>query len=118
MMSLSSRQGLPFACAAALAAVLAACAPPRGLAAGGAVDVRVLVKLVHGSEDAAAIRAEAARLAGVPVSYAAAVSPSWHALALHCADAAQCAAAIDLLRGAGATYQAVEIEGRKAAQAS
>ncbi|MDQ6639712.1 MAG: hypothetical protein M3Z15_08610, partial [Pseudomonadota bacterium] len=73
----------------------------------------VMVKLVHGSEDAQAIAAEATRVAGVPVSYAAATSPVWHALAVHCAGAAQCDAAISRLRAAAAIYLAVEIDGRK-----
>jgi hypothetical protein len=77
-----------------------------------------MVKLVHGSDDAAAIGAEATRIAGVTVSYAAAASPSWHALALHCMSAAECDAAIARLRAAATVYQTVEIEGRKTRSAS
>jgi hypothetical protein len=50
----------------------------------------------------------------VRVSYAAATSAQWHALALHCASAAECDAAIARLRAANNIYQTVEIEGRKA----
>ena len=71
-----------------------------------------MVKLARGSEDASAIAAEASRVAGVPVSYAAATSSTWHALCLHCAGA-ECDAAIARLRAAGTIYQAVEIDGRK-----
>lgn len=95
------------------AAALAACAAPSATAADAPPVLRVMVKLVRGSEDATAIAAEATRVAGVPVSYAAATSPTWHSLALHCAGAARCDAAIARLRAAGAIYQAVEIDGRK-----
>ena len=90
------------AAACVLSCALAACAAP----------LRVMVKLARASEDANAIAAEAARVAGVPVNYAAAASPTWHALVLRCA-AAQCDAAIARLRAADTLYQAVEIEGRK-----
>jgi len=80
--------------------------------ADGAAPLRVMVKLAHASADANAIAGEAARVAGVPVTYAAAASPTWHALALHCAGAG-CDAAIARLRAAGSVYQAVEIDGRK-----
>jgi hypothetical protein len=104
-----------------LFAALAACAavPARDAAAvAEAAPLRVMVKLVHGSEDAAAIGAEATRIAGVPVTYAAATSPTWHALALHCASTAECDAAIARLRAAGAVYQIVELEGRKTRSSS
>ena len=96
------------------AALTSACsvAPPRAVAAEPA-PLRVMVKLVRGSDDAAAIGAEASRIAGVRVSYAAATSMQWHALALHCASTAECDAAIARLRAAASVYQAVEIEGRK-----
>jgi hypothetical protein len=98
---------------------LGACAASSGSSGSApAVDVRVLVRLVEPSTDAAAISAAATRHARVPVTYAAATSPSWHALALHCESAAQCDAALVRLRAAASTYSAVEIEGRrqKAAQ--
>jgi hypothetical protein len=101
------------AAACVVAAALAACAAPSATAADAPPVLRVMVKLVRGSVDAKAIAAEATRVAGVPVSYAAATSPTWHSLALHCAGAAQCDAAISRLRAAGAIYQAVEIDGRK-----
>jgi hypothetical protein len=75
--------------------------------------MRVLVQLVHPSEDAAAISAAASRHAEVPVTHAAATSPTWHALTLRCASAADCDAAIARLRGAGTTYTAVEVDGRR-----
>jgi len=111
--------GAPAAAACVFSAALAACAvpAPNDLAAEAA-PLRVMVKLVRPSEDTAAIAGEATRVAGVPVTYAAATSASWHALALHCASAAECDAAVRRLRGAGATYQTVEIEGRKSRSAS
>ena len=70
------------------------------------------------SEDADAIAAEATRIAGSRVTYAAATSSSWHALAVHCESAARCDEAIARLRAAGAVYVAVESEGRKARSGS
>jgi len=101
------------------AALTSACSAtqPRDVAADGATQ-RVMVKLVRGSDDAAAISAEATRIAGVRVSYAAASSAQWHALALHCASVAECGDAIARLRGAADVYQAVEIDGRKSRSAS
>jgi hypothetical protein len=101
------------------AAFTTACsaASPRDATAEPA-PLRVMVKLVRGSEDAVAIGAEASRIAGIRVSYAAATSAQWHALALHCASVAECDAAIARLRAAANVYQAVEIEGRKFPAAS
>ena len=76
------------------------------------MPLRVMVKLTRPSEDTSAIVSEATRIAGVPVSYAAATSSTWHALVLHC-DGASCAAAVGRLRAASTLYQAVEIDGRK-----
>ena len=108
------------AMACTLACALMACAGAATRQGGvGAADTqRVMVKLVRASEDGTAIAAQASRVAGVAVSYAAPTSASWHALALHCASAAECDAAIARLRAAGAIYQVVEIEGRKARPAS
>ena len=100
------------AAACVLASALAACAAPRQVAADRLATVRVIVKLTRASEDGPAIAAQAAQIAGVPVTYAAATSSTWHALALHCAGAA-CDAAIGRLRAADTLYQAVEIDGRK-----
>ena len=102
--------------AAAAACVLAgaltsACA--GAVPAERAPPTRVMVKLVRASEDFAAIADEAARVAGVAVRHAAATSARWHALALDCAPAAACDAAIARLRAATAVYEAVEVEGRK-----
>jgi hypothetical protein len=91
---------------------LGACAG-SGAAVGAPVEVRVLVQLVRPSADAAAISAEASRQAQVPVAYAAATSPAWHALVLRCGSAAACEAAIGRLRGAASTYSAVELDGRR-----
>ena|SRR6478672_11147924 len=100
------------AAACLLASALAACAAPRQTAADGAAPLRVMVKLAHASDDAKTIAAEAARVAGVPVTYAAATSTTWHALWLHCGGA-RCDDAIARLRAADRAYQAVEIDGRK-----
>jgi hypothetical protein len=111
--STATRSVAAAAAGCALVAVVAsACSAPRDVA-GEAPPLRVMVKLVRGSEDAVAIGAEASRIAGVRVSYAAATSVQWHALALHCAGAAECDAAIARLRAASNVYQTVEIEGRK-----
>ncbi len=97
-----------------VAAALTSCAAPapKELAAQLA-PLRVMVKLVRPAEDAASIGAEATRVAGVPVTYAAATSLAWHALYLHCTGGGQCEEAIARLRAAGSIYQAVEIDGRK-----
>jgi hypothetical protein len=100
------------AAACILASALSACAAPRPSAAEGTASQRVMVKLARPSDDAKAIAADAARVAGVPVTYAAAASSTWHALFLHCADIG-CDAAIARLRAASTLYQAVEIDGRK-----
>jgi hypothetical protein len=112
-MSFATRSGvLASLTATGLAAGLSltACATPAG---PERVDARVLVHLVQPSADAAAISATAARQAGVPVTYAAAASPAWHALALHCDSRAQCEAAVERLRSAGSIYASVELEGRR-----
>ena len=80
--------------------------------APASVQVRVIVKLNQPSGDADAIAADAARRAGVPVRYAAAVNGAWHALSLQCADAAACDAAIDNMRKSGA-YSSVELDSKK-----
>jgi len=100
------------AAACLLASALAACAAPRRTAADGAPPLRVIVKLARASDDANAIAAAAARVAGVPVTYAAATSTTWHALFLHC-DGVRCDDAVARLRAADTDYQAVEIDGRK-----
>jgi hypothetical protein len=97
----------------AAAIALAACAAPSSAAAAGQeFAVRVVVKLAHPSDDTAAIAAEASRQAGVEVRYGAAVSSAWHALSLHCPDAAACEAAIVRLRQSS-VYTAVELDARK-----
>lgn len=105
--------------AAAAACVLVACAAASVDAADAAAQPqRILVKLVHGGQDAQAIAAEATRVAGLPVSYAAGMSATWHALAVHCTGAAACDAAIARLRAAASIYRDVEIDGRKTRSAS
>jgi hypothetical protein len=109
---------VPVSVAAALASLwLGACAAAPA-ADAGPVSVRIVVKLVRASEDGAAIAAEASRVAGVPVAYAAAVSPFWHALGLRCADAPACDAAMARLRAASGVYESVEVDGRKKHTAS
>jgi len=112
MVFLTTSRAASTAAACVLAGTLAACAAPHEAAADGAASLRVMVKLARASEDASAIASEAARVAGVPVNYAAAAGPTWHALVLRCAGA-QCDAAIARLRAADSLYQAVEIDGRK-----
>jgi hypothetical protein len=72
-----------------------------------------MVKLTRPSDDKAGIAAEVSRIAGVPAGYASMVSASWHALSLRCSDASACDAAIDRLRQARASFEAVELDGRK-----
>jgi hypothetical protein len=96
----------------AVAACLFAAAPSSAAASAPGFDARVLVKLTQPSADTAAIAAEATRAAGVPVAYAASVSAQWHALYLHCPDAAACDAAMARLRQSS-TYESVEPDTRK-----
>jgi hypothetical protein len=103
---------LPLA-AAAVAGTLSACAAPAGDPEAKPVEVRLMVKLIRPSDDQAGIAAEVGRVAGVPARYASMVSASWHALSLRCADAAACDAAIERLRQARSSFEAVELEGRK-----
>jgi hypothetical protein len=103
---------LPFAAFAA-AGTLSACAAPAASPPSPPVEVRLMVKLTQPSQDPAGIAAEVGRVAGVPASYGSMVSASWHALSLRCADPSACDAAIDRLRRARATFEAVELEGRK-----
>ena len=110
--------GLAAAVACALAASLSACGSPHEATADAAPPVRVMVKLVRSSTDPAAIAAEATRVAGVPATYAAATSPTWHALSLRCADSRRCETAIARLRAATAIYDTVEFDGRKTPSAS
>ena len=103
---------LPLAVAAA-AGTLSACAGPPASPAAGPVEVRLMVKLTRPSDDKSGIAAEVSRVAGVPAGYGSMVSASWHALSLRCADASACDAAIERLRQARATFEAVELDGRK-----
>ncbi len=107
------------AAACVLAMTFAACASPADDAsANAAPSLRVVVDLVRGSADASAISAEATRIAGVPVRYAAATSATRHALFVACEGTLQCEAALGRLRAAATIYRAVEIDGRKTRSAS
>ena len=50
---------------------------------------------------------------GRRIGYGSLVSASWHALVLRCSDASACDAAIDRLRQARSSFEAIELEGRK-----
>ncbi|MDB5818027.1 MAG: hypothetical protein JWQ11_1667 [Rhizobacter sp.] len=76
---------------------------------------RVMVKLRDPSLDRAAVAAQAQVVAGVPVQANGAVSPEWQALALDCADAAACEAAVARLRADTGRYVLVEIDRRERA---
>jgi hypothetical protein len=102
---------LPLAAAAA-AGALSACAAPVGTS-GGPVEVRLMVKLTKPSDDKAGIAAEVSRVAGVPAGYRSMVSASWHALSLRCSDASSCDSAVDRLRQARSSFEAIELDGRK-----
>ena len=78
-------------------------------------ELRVMVKLSQPATDPDVIARQAARVAGTAVRYAAAISPQWHALALSCADAAGCEAAMQRLRADTNTYEAVQRDERKRA---
>jgi hypothetical protein len=111
-----TRAALSAAAATVLSGTLVACAAD---AAPEPPPVRVLVKLANTTlVDASAIRGDAARIAGVRVSYAAAAGSAWHAIVLHCRGAAECDAAVARLRAATGTYLAVEIDGRKSPMAA
>jgi hypothetical protein len=105
------------AAACVFATALGACAAPAD-AAVDAAPLRVLVDLVRGSDDANGIAAEATRVAGLPVRYAAATSTTRHALTVECGVPERCAAALARLRSATTIYRAVEIDGRKTRSAS
>jgi len=99
--------------AAAAAGALSACAAPAPAGEPGAVEVRLMVKLVRPMQDGSVIAADASRVAGVPAHYRSMVSASWHALSLRCADVSACDRAIDRLRQEKTTFEAVELDGRK-----
>lgn len=110
--SLRSRMAAPVAAIFATGA-LWACSVPASPAPDPSIDVRILVKLVRPSQDAAAIGADAARHSGVSALYAKPMSAAWHVIVLRCADVVMCDAAIARMRQAGDVYEAVEPEGRK-----
>lgn len=102
------------AAACVFATALGACAAP----VDAAPALRVVVDLVRDSDDANGIAAEATRIAGMPVRYAAATSTTRHALVVECASTERCAAALVRLRAAATIYRTVEIDGRKTRSAS
>lgn len=103
----------PFVAASAAAAFGASGGAGASIAdAAEGARLRVIVKLAAPSGDAMAIAAAATHEAGVPVSYAASVDATRHALVLHCADRAACDSALGRLRQS-ARYSAVELDGRK-----
>lgn len=102
----------PFAVVAA-AGALTACAAPAPAGDPGAVEVRLMVKPVRPTQDAAVIAADVTRVAGVPAHYRSLVSADWHALSLRCADASACDRAVERLRQAKTAFEAVELDGRK-----
>jgi hypothetical protein len=93
---------LPWLGVAVAGALLSACAAPPP-----AVESRINVRLAVPSEDAKAIAQRAGESAGVPVRYAAAVSPQWHALTLRCTSEAECEAAVGRLRADRARFAEV-----------
>ena len=97
----------------AFLAGVAACAALNETSDPGGVEMRVLVKLTRPSSDAPAIVRQASAAAGEPVRYLAASSTQWHALALHCASAAACDAALQRLRADVANFEAVQRDERK-----
>jgi hypothetical protein len=72
-----------------------------------------MVKPVRPASDAAVVAAEVSRVAGVPASYRSLVSADWHALSLRCTDASACDRAIERLRQAKSSFEAIELDGRK-----
>ena len=86
-----------------------ACAAP----ADPGAESRVLVKLVHPSSDASAIASRVAAVTALPVRYLSASSAQWHVLALRCAPAASCDAALERLRADAQTFAAVQRDERR-----
>jgi hypothetical protein len=97
----------------ALAALsLAACAadPPS---AASLSPMRVLVKLTQPSTDPQAIARHASEVAGTPVSYVAATSAQWHALAVDCRGESACDQALSRLRADTFTYEHVSLDAKR-----
>ena len=88
---------------------LAACANPPEAAA----EVRVLVQLAQPLDDAARIAEQAARSSGRTARYVASSGGGWHVLALGCAGADDCEAAVQRLRADGSHFLAVQRDERK-----
>lgn len=101
---------VPIAVASAFLIAGCAAAPPADTGPG---PLRVQVRLAQPLADGPAIAAAAAAASGVPVRYLAAGGSDWHALALDCAGAADCQAALEQLRSASRRFSAVEIDTRK-----
>ena len=90
--------------------LIAACAAEPQVGAG---PLRLLVKLARPGAEPAAIARLASLGAGVPASYLAASSASWHAIALDCGGARACTAALERLRADRTNFEAVERDERK-----
>jgi hypothetical protein len=88
---------------------LGACASPSEPAS----EVRVLVQLAQPLDDAARIVDDAARSSGRSVRYVASSGSGWHALALGCAGADDCEAAVQRLRADRSHFLAVQRDERK-----
>ncbi len=78
-------------------------------------QLRVLVKLQDASADPLVLVRQASSIAGVPVHYAAAVGPRWHALTLSCASSAECDAALQRMRADRQAFAEVERDSLKRA---
>lgn len=89
---------------------LAACAAAPEAGPG---PLRVMVRLAQPQADAAGIAAAAASSAGRPVRYLSASGTDWHALAIDCADAADCQAAFERLRADTDRFSAAQLDARK-----
>ncbi|MFZ2649562.1 MAG: hypothetical protein WA210_05595 [Burkholderiaceae bacterium] len=76
-------------------------------------ELRVLVKLAQPQADTSAIARLVSNRSGVTARYLAASSPTWHALALQCASASECEAALQRLRDARTAFDGVERDERK-----
>ncbi len=88
---------------------LAACAAPPE----PTVEARVLVQSALPLADAARIADEATRSSGRTVRYIAPSGGGWHALAVGCAGADDCEAAVQRLRADRSHFLAVQRDERK-----
>ena len=102
------------AAACAFATAFVACAAPTPMnTVEESATLRIVVELVRPAVDGEAIAADAARIAGMSVRYAAAISPTRHVLFVQCGGSERCDAVLARLRANATLYRAVEIDGRK-----